>query len=73
MYRVDAFRRFIPNVGVTGLGLIQFYGPRAVRTTTYKKVRGQWRKKVSEWVADMPEGHLHTLDADRRLLKIRKK
>lgn len=31
MYRVDRFRRLLPNRGSDGRGLIQFWGPRARR------------------------------------------
>lgn len=31
LYRVDLFRQFLPRRGANGLGMVQFYGPRATR------------------------------------------
>jgi hypothetical protein len=31
LYKVERFRRFLPNRGSDGRGLVQFWGPRAVR------------------------------------------
>jgi hypothetical protein len=73
MYRVDAFRRFLPNRGSSGNGLIQFFGPRASRKIRFKRrSRNNWKKFISEWVADMPDGHLHTVELTSGL-RVRKK
>lgn len=47
MYRVDHFRRFIPGRGL-GIGLLDFYGPRAVRVTRIGEKPGAWTKEGDE-------------------------
>lgn len=54
MYRVDRFRRFLKGSGLTGQGLVQFYGLRASRSY-------EIGTKAPAWVADAEE-KMHTVD-----------
>jgi hypothetical protein len=47
MYRVDYFRRFIPKRGL-GLGLVEFYGPRAVRSYRIEDRPEPWKTEGDE-------------------------
>ena len=42
LYRVDRFRRFLPNRGSDGKGLIQFWGLRATRTYVAGEPKPEW-------------------------------
>lgn len=47
LYRVDHYRRFIPKRGL-GLGLVEFYGPRAVRSYRVTDKPPKWEVEGDE-------------------------
>lgn len=59
LYRVDRFRRFIPNRGLSGRGLIQFWGIRA--TQSYKA--GLAKKDRPPWDTE-DRIRLHTVEVE---------
>jgi hypothetical protein len=60
MYRVDTFRRFLPNRGTYGLGLVQFFGPKARR-------RYKIGAKAPKWEVGL-DSAMHTLEVDHSLI-----
>jgi len=54
-YRVNEFRRFLPKVGNSGLGLVQFWGPKARR-------RFQLGSAPPPFVSDNDEFALRTVE-----------
>lgn len=54
-YKVEEFRRILPDVGIAGRGLVQFWGVKAFQKFDSKT------RKTSAWEVES-ERRLHTLD-----------
>lgn len=60
IYRVDRFRRFLPGRGLSGRGLIQFWGVRASRC--YKA-----GDTPASWSTAETETRMHTVEISQTL------